>query len=312
MDNFMLTANTMLPIFFVMVAGYVCRQMKILSYEIAKAINTLVFKVFLPVTFVKNLMSVNGDIGGSVPTIIYCMIATCCVFMAAFLLVPRFVKDRSRCSVMVQDMFRGNSSLMVIPLTEALFPDKSGVLTGIIVLATVPLYNVLAVFVFEYFRGGKCDAKKVLKGIAKNPLIWGCIIGYILGCLPFEMPEFFMSTLNKLGTISSPLGLFVMGAMIDFGKLGRNVKALICTSFVKLLLAPAAILAIACVLGFRGFEFAALLIAFTAPCPGASYTMAAQMDGDADLASQMVMLTTVLSIVTIFLMIFTFKSLGVF
>ena len=312
MSNLILTVNTMLPILLIMVVGYICRQTNMITPENVNAMNKLVFRVFLPLTFVKNLMSVGGNLDGGISIIVFCVIGTVCIFLAGFFLVPRFVKDRSRCSVIVQGMFRGNSSLMVIPLTEALFPNQSGGMTGLIVLATVPIYNVLAVFVFEYFRGGQCSVKKVLSGVVKNPLIWGCIIGYVLGCMPFDMPEFVLSTVNKLAGISSPLGLFVMGAMLDLGKLGSNARALLCTAVIKLLAAPTALLAVAYLLGFRGFEFAALMIALTAPCPGASYTMAAQMDGDADLAAQLVMLTTVMSILTIFVMIFACKSLGIF
>ena len=65
-------------------------------------------------------------------------------------------------------------------------------------------------------------------------------------------------------------------------------------------------------LGFRGVEFAVLMIVFGSPCAVSSYTMAAQMGGDAELAAQQVMVTTVLSAVTMFAMIFLFKTAGVF
>ena len=74
------------------------------------------------------------------------------------------------------------------------------------------------------------------------------------------------------------------------------------------MLVPAVLLTIAYFLGFRGAEFSALMIAFGSPCAVSSYTMAAQMGGDEDLAGQLVMSTTVLCSVTMFLMIFCFKT----
>ena len=41
------------------------------------------------------------------------------------------------------------------------------------VIATIPVFNVLAVISLEFFRGGKCDFKRVALGVLKNPLILG-------------------------------------------------------------------------------------------------------------------------------------------
>ena len=80
----------------------------------------------------------------------------------------------------------------------------------------------------------------------------------------------------------------------------------------KLLITPLAMLSIAYLCGFRGAEFAVLMLVFGAPSAVNSFTMAAQMDGDAELAAQQVMLSTVLCSATLFVMIFLFKTVGIF
>ena len=69
---------------------------------------------------------------------------------------------------------------MGLPLAEALFPQGDGGVAAMMVIATVPVFNMLAVFTLEFFRGGKCTPAKILKGVVKNPLIWACVIGYVL------------------------------------------------------------------------------------------------------------------------------------
>lgn len=311
-DNLILTVNIVLPVFLIMVVGYISRYKNIVSYESVKAMNGLVFRVFLPVSLAKSLMNMNGGSNGHFFMMAYCMAGVFCTFLAAMFIIPKKEKNNSRCSVLVQSTFRTNTAIMGIPLAEALFPQGDGGVTAMMIMATVPLFNVLAVFTFEVFRGGKCDIKKVALGILKNPLIWGCAIGYLVGRLPFEMPDFALSTVDKLAGMASPLALFTLGATIDPGRLGGNIKTLFCSVGARLLAVPAVLLSIALLLGFRGPEFAALMLAFATPCAVSSYTMAAQMDGDGELAAQIVMLTTVLSAFTIFLMIFVFKSAGVF
>jgi predicted permease len=53
-----------------------------------------------------------------------------------------------------------------------------------------------------------------------------------------------------------------------------------------------------------------VLAVFGSPIAVSSYTMAEQMEGDGRLAASLVVLTSVCSIVTMFLFIFALKQLG--
>ena len=312
MDILILTCNTVLPVFLVMAVGYLCRQINLVSDENTKAMNKLVFRLFLPASLVKSIMGVQSDTMVSMGVMAFCALGVLAIFGVSMVLVPRLTPDNRRRGALVQAMFRSNYAILGIPIAEALYPQGDGGVAAMMVIATVPVFNVLAVITLEYFRGGRAGAGRMIKGVLTNPLNWGCAIGYLLFRLPFEMPSFIQSTIARLASVSSPLALFVLGAGIDLKKIAGNSKALAWGSAARLLIIPAVMLTIAYLLGIRGPEFAALMIAFGAPCAVSSYTMAAQMDSDADLAGQLVMLTTVLSALTVFLMIFFFKSAGMF
>lgn len=312
MANFILTCNMVIPVFLVMVVGYICRQAKMVSAENVSAMNKLVFKIFLPISLAKSLMTLdpNADINYSV--MLYCAVGVIVTFAAAIIIVPRLVKGNPQRGAIIQALFRSNYAILGIPLIESLFPDGDGGVSAMMVMITVPLFNVLAVITLETYRGGKFDIIKILKGILKNPLIWGCIIGFGVYKFRIPMPELISSTVSKLASLASPLALFSLGATIDLKKLSGNLKLLIPTVACRLAVIPGILLAIACLIGYRGPELAALMIAFGSPCAVSSYTMAAQMDSDGELAAQLVMTTTVLSVFSIFLMVLLFKNLGIF
>lgn len=312
MDNLILTVNIVLPIFLVMVVGFFCRRMKLISAENVSAMNKLVFRVFLPCSLCKNLMTVEEGTIVSPGVLAYAFAMTVVIFAIAYLIVPRLERENKRRGVMIQGMFRSNFAIFGIPITEALLDGRSSPVAAMMMIATVPLFNVLAVISLESFRGGRANIKKVLGGIVKNPLIWGCVIGYLLMQFRVPVPEVVTSTVSKLASIASPLALFVLGASINLQSIRSNVRSLAVSVGGKLLLAPLLVLVGAYLLGFRGEEFAVLMIVFGAPCAVSSYTMAAQMDGDAELAAQQVMLSTMLSSLTMFVMIFAFKTIGIF
>lgn len=312
MANLILTANTVLPVFLVMVTGFICRELKLVKPDTVKAMNKLVFQLFLPISLAKSLMTIDPDTNVNYSVMLYCAAGILATFIAGMLLVPRFVADNRRRGAIVQGLYRSNYAILGIPLIESLFPGGDNGVSAMVALITVPLFNMLAVITLETFRGGKFSLSKILLGIIKNPLILGCAAGFLIGKLPFTMPEFLMSTISKLGSVASPLALFSLGATIDLKKIGGNVKALLISVSSRLIIVPGILLVLAYLLGYRGAEFAALMIAFGSPCAVSSYTMAAQMDSDEELAAQMVMLTTVFSVFTIFIMVLIFQSVGIF
>ena len=88
---------------------------------------------------------------------------------------------------------------------------------------------------------------------------------------------------------------------------GRCVRPLLITLSVKLVIFPAAFLGVALLMGFRGVDLAVLLTLFGSPIAVSSFTMAQQMGGDDQLAGQLVIFSSVLSIGTIFLLIWGLK-----
>lgn len=99
---------------------------------------------------------------------------------------------------------------------------------------------------------------------------------------------------------------------MNFGKLQGCGRSLTVCTVVRLFAAPVVFLSLAVALGFRGVPLCGAMLVFATPVAVNSYTMALQMDGDADLAGGIVLLTTGLSCLTLFLWIFLLKALGLF
>ncbi len=79
---------------------------------------------------------------------------------------------------------------------------------------------------------------------------------------------------------------------------------------MKLILVPALMAFIMYRLSFDPIELFVVFCTFATPVAAASYPMAQSMGGDGDLAGEYVMVTTLLSIVTIFTWILVLKNFG--
>ena len=312
MEELRLSANAVLPVFLMMAAGYLSRELGVLERGDVGKMNRVAFRVFLPCLLFYNVY--RSDLSSAVngALIAYAVLGVLAVFAAAYFVVLRLEPLNERRGVLMQGVFRSNYVILGLPIAQALLGEGDLGPVSVLIAIVVPLFNVLAVFVLERFRGGSVKAGEVLLQMLKNPLVISSALGILALVLGLKLPSVLEKTVSGLGAVATPLQLFLLGAFFRFEGLGRYAKALTAVTGIKLVVTPAVFLSLAAALGFRGAEFVALLGIFASPTAVNSFTMAQQMGGDAELAGDIVVSTSVFSAVTMFLWIFAFKTLGVF
>ena len=313
MNNFLLSANAVLPMFLQLAAGYVSQKIGILTREDVPRFNKVAFRVFLPCLLFYNVYS--SDLSASVKpgVLLFALCGVILVFTGAMLGVRFFVKREDWKGVIAQGVFRSNFVIMGIPIAQALVGSNNLGAVTILIAVVVPLFNFLAVFTLEHFRGGKVQTKTVLIGVAKNPLIIGSLLGIAFQLLHLRLPWAAEKAVSNLGSVASPLQLFLLGAFFRFDGVKQYIRPLAAVSALKLFINPAILLTAAALLGIRGVDFVGLIGVFAAPTAVNSFVMVQQMHcGDEELAGDIVIMTSAVSILSFFLWILIFKSAGVF
>ena len=313
MENLMLSANAVLPMFMLLAAGFLSQKAGVLTREDVPRFNKVAFRIFLPCLLFYNIYCSDLSAAVKPGLIIYAVCGVLLVFAAAYLSVQHLVRREDWKGVIAQGIFRSNFVIMGIPIAQALVgADQLGAVT-VLIAVVVPLFNFLSVYVLERFRGGNVNVRKVLLEVAKNPLIISSLLGILCQLLGIRLPHLLEQTVSSLSVIASPLQLFLLGAFFRFDGLGRYLKPLTAVTTVKLFVTPALLLGTAALLGIRGGDFVGLIGIFASPTAVNSFTMVQQMDcGDAELAGDIVVMTSAVSILSFFLWILIFKSLGIF
>ncbi len=309
----MLALNAVSPLFFSMAAGFLAQKAEILTRQDVPKINKVAFQVFLPCLLFYNVYTSDLSAAVRPRLILFAVIGVLLVFTVSVFGVLRFVPQPDRRGVISQGIFRSNYVIMGIPIAQALVGTENLGPVAILVAVVVPIFNFLAVTVLESFRGGRAKLGAVLLGIAKNPLIISSVLGLVFLMLKLRLPKLVEQSIASLGSIATPLQLFLLGAFFRFSGLRRYVKPLAAVTCIKLLITPAFTLGAAAALGFRGVEFVALIGVFASPTAVNSFTMVQQMHcGDEELAGDIVVCTSAFSVLSLFLWIWLFKSLGMF
>lgn len=310
MENLILSFNVVLPLFLNIALGYMLRCMHLLDEQTQKNLNKLVFKVFLPIYVFNNIYTTNIAVAFQPGLVALTMGGVLAIFAFLMVFIPRIEQDNAKRGVMVQAIFRSNFVLFGLPVAVSLCGENNVGPTSLLVGFVVPVFNVLAVVCLEAFRGSKPDFKKILKGIATNPLIIASVLGIIMNLAGLQLPTGVKKSVTDLGRVATPLALVALGAGFQFRRIKGYVRQLIICICGKLVIGPLIMLTLAALLGYRNEMLVPVLALFGSPVATSSYTMAELMGGDGTLAGSLVVLTTAFSILTMFLFIFALKQLA--
>ena len=311
-NDFLFSVNATLPVFGVMVLGFLLRKGGFLTHGFCQVANKLVFHLCLPAMLFRQIAAIRG---GSLPDTAFLLYAFCFTLLST-LLVWGFsrvaLRDKTQVGAFAQGAFRGNTALLGSVLLQSICGSQT--YTPLIILAAVPLYNVLSVMVLslEAGGGGTLDKAKLLdalKKVAKNPILWGIFLGVPFALFGLPIPAAGDKVLSMLGNLASPLSLIVIGAEFRWSAALKKKGPTLGASLIKLIALPALALPLGVALGFRQDALVALLVMTGTPSAVSSYIMAENMGNDGVLANGSVAVTTLLSALTVTGWIFLLRTL---
>ena len=310
MENLIIAFNVVLPLMLCIMLGYFLSRISMIGEELRKGMNSLCFKIFLPFYLFNSIYTTDVSASFNGLLIFFCCAAMIAWFVLLMVIIPRMEPENPKRGVLVQAMFRSNFALFGLPMAESLCGAERMGPTSLMIGICVPLVNILAVICLETFRGGKPSVKKMLIGILKNPLIIASVGGVTFNLLNIPIPSAVLKTVTDLGKVATPVSLVALGASFTFTSAAIYRKHLAVGVSGKLVFCPLITVTLGALLGLRAEMLVPVLIFFGAPTAVSSFPMAQQMDGDGELAASLVVFTSALSILTIFLWVFVLKTMA--
>ena len=327
-DSLIFAINAVTPIVAMVAIGYLLKKIGFLYEKFAKQANKLVFRVFLPVMLFSNVYKVEDFATLDYGYILYAAVGTVVIFLLAFPIAILVTKKPERRGVMLQAAFRSNYALVGIALAGSLFGEQGELVASIMSLVSVPLINILAVISLTLFNkeGKKATVGDMIFGIAKNPLIQSIALGILAvilreafagGGIVVDLRELtpVWKVVGYISGLATPIALIALGGQFELSAVPEMKKEIIVGVTMRTLIVPTLTLSVAYILfgdRFGGAAFAALAAMFATPNAVSTVPMTQEMGGDAALAGQLVVWSTLFSTITIFMTAFVFRLLGVF
>ena len=312
MENLIFSLNATVPIFLLMILGFLLKKLGVIDDVFASKMNKFVFLIPLPVLLFEDLSTVDFAQVWNMKFVLFCFVVTLvCIILAA--LVSFLWHDKSIQGEFIQASYRSSAALLGIAFIQNIYGNAG--MAPLMIIGSVPLYNIMAVVVLSFFKPDrkKLDKevwKTTLKGIVTNPIILGIAAGLLWSALRLPMPSILEKTVSDIGAVATPLGLMAMGASFDLKKAFGKAKPAAVASVMKLVLFAAFFLPLAVWMGFRREELVAILVMLSSATTVSCYVMARNMGHEGVLTSSVVMLTTLFSAFTMTGWLYILRSMG--
>ncbi|NSD67581.1 AEC family transporter [Dorea longicatena] len=314
MENIIVSFNVIAPVFFLMVLGYLMvNYTSLADRKLTKQTNAIVFKIFLPCMLFYNVYQsdIGAEIHSRIKLCIWAAGGLLILFVLLCLIVPKVVKQENQQGVVIQGIFRSNYVIFGVAVVQNMYGVKSTTTAAILSAILVPMYNFLAVVALSIFgEKRETDWKKIILDIVKNPLIISSVLGIIFSLLEIRLPTAVDTTVQDLAKLSTPIAFMILGGDLDFSKVKGNLKVASVVLTIKLVILPLIMIPMIVMMGYRDADLLSGLLAYQTPVAVSSYIMAQQAGADGQLAGQLVVFSSVLSIFTLFVTILILRTIG--
>ena len=172
MCTFFTTLDIVLPIFLLIVLGFLLRQIGILDETGCGRMNTFAFNVLVPAMVFYNIYTADAASFRNPRLLLFCMGSVTALFLLLMAAVPRLERDPARVGVMIQGIFRSSFVVLGMGLATSMYPGQDMSIIAIASTVVAPLFNACAVICLEvHSQGRRPDPKKIALDVIKNPQI---------------------------------------------------------------------------------------------------------------------------------------------
>ncbi|MBQ7782062.1 MAG: AEC family transporter [Lachnospiraceae bacterium] len=313
MENLIFSLNATIPVFLLMVLGYILKICKLVDAPFVKTLNSFNFKITLPVLLFRDIATSDFSAVWDTRYVLFCFLVTLFCIVIIWTGSALFYKNKACIGEFVQASYRSSAAVLGIAFIENIYGNSG--MAPLMIIGTVPLYNIAAVLVLSFTKPGQAGLNKStllssLKDIATNPIILGILLGMLVSVSGIEFPFIVTKTIGSVSSLATPLALIGLGAGFEGRKALKQLKPTVVCTVLKLVVQPLIFLPLAVYLGFTGEKLVAILIMLGAPTTVSCYIMAKNMGHEGTLTSSVVVATTFFSSVSITVWLFVMKSLG--
>jgi hypothetical protein len=286
--------ETIVPIFFIIIFGYILQQKGLIKTQFIQEANRFVFLFSLPLLIFTGIM--KSDIKDvALTNILSVIIPTIATLCLAFLLALALGLKKGTLGSFVQTSFHGNITYIGLAVLYYMLGEE-GLKKGSILIAFLILVNnTLAIAILSWTSQIHDNIWRSLVSVVKTPLIIATLLGMFLLYFGIPVPKLLMKSMGILANIALPMALIIIGASMSVGTIKSSFRLSGLVTGIKLMVLPSLSFLFCYLYAIPLHDVLPGIILLATPTATTSFILANQLGGDTELASGVITLSTLLS-----------------
>lgn len=294
----MIVLNSLFPVFILVILGVLLKQRGFTNAAFLRQSDGLIYYIFFPVMLFWKIGGASHSGTVDWTFLASTLIVILLMFVISILVIRTVPVGDFQAGSFSQSCYRFNTYIGVAIILTSL-GERGVTIFGILISLVIPIINVFAVSILIWFSGEKLKTSRrlrlLVKALAANPLILGCLAGIIYSRTIGTFPVFIDNSLRMMSMVTLPMALISIGGSLTFSGVRKYLANSFLAAFLKLLILPVMGYAAYSCTGVDGVEFKVGMIFFCLPASTAIYVLSSQMNSDTELASSAIVLSTVMS-----------------
>ena len=329
METLIYAFNAVVPLLLLIALGYFLKKKSKWSDKFFSDLNNFCYRILLPIQLFNNVYQIKEFSEINWKVLAYTIAWVPVTVLLGVLLARLIIDDRRQKGAFVQSCFRSNQAIMGLPLAISLGGNAAAGIASLATSVGIPLYNIGGIVVLKMYDSkaeGRGKLREILRSLVTNPLIIGVFCGIVAVAIRYLIPTengipvftiqnqmpFLYTAVKNLSAVASPVMLICLGASLELN-FTKNLLAKISAGVaMRLIVIP--VLAIGGAILLRSYldltavEVPMLVAFFASPVAVSSAILVRELGGDDQYAGQLVVWSSVFSMVTLFAIIAVLRA----
>jgi len=292
--------QAVVPVFLLIGLGFALRRLDFVSETVVDGLSRLVFYVAVPCLLFDSIAGSELAQTFDAAAVFWAWALVSGLALILFFFSRGLPPDLR--GSFVQGVFRSNLAFVGLSICEGYYGKESLAPAAVFIGLMVPLFNFWAVLVLllpHHAGNSRASLAALGRNLILNPFILGSGAGIAAAAFHLDLPPALDKAVEWVGQIALPLALLTLGASLHYHRLRAHSGLIALASGLKLIVYPLIYLIGLLLLHRSGLLLQVPVILLATPTAVVSYITAREMKGSEELASGIVMATTLASAVTL-------------
>ncbi|WP_336495006.1 AEC family transporter [Bacillus cereus] len=292
--------DVILPILILMLIGAILQRK--FQFNL-KQLSTLITYCLMPAAVFVNIYDISIETGLLLQIIYYLMLYSLSLIIVSHFISKTLKLEKGESAALKNSISLMNSGNYGLPVSQLIFSHNP---VGVSIQIFIVIFQNLLTYSYGIYN--LLSATKTIGGIIQSflrlPVFHALVLGVLFQSFRIQIPNSILLPLNQLANGFVAIALILLGAQLSNIKLNFFHRVITWALIGRLLMGPLLALAVIYILNIDGIVAQSLFIASSFPTSRNTSTIAMEYQIEPELHAQIVLFSTIFSIITVTVVIY--------